>query len=166
MEGNLGESDLGPDTHKTIPLFPLLGDILKILHSFNLTHNDIKPDNIAWSNAKDKLVLLDFGMATFNSEEVGYESFVSFKGTLKYAGEEMKKVYMLKSQGFVDLYYNDLHCAKQSVDEIEGANQKGGTAYTSPAWMAQIKASEREKQLIQYLKLRYYLYTYRYGRAL
>ena len=131
-----------------------------------MTHNDIKPDNIAWSYKNEKLVLLDFGMATFTKEEVGYKSFVSFKGTLKYTGEEMKKVYMLKNQGFVDLYYNDLYCTKQSVDEIERRNEKGGTVYTSPTWMAQIKASEREKQLIQYLKLRYYLYTFQYGKAL
>ena len=78
---------------------------------------------------KNRMIFLDFGMASFTKAKVGYKSYVSFKGTLKYAGEEMRKVYLLKSRGFVDLYHNDLHCTKKTINEIEGKNQKGGVAY-------------------------------------
>jgi serine/threonine protein kinase len=33
------------------------------MHNFNITHNDIKPDNIVYCPKLKKLMLIDFGMS-------------------------------------------------------------------------------------------------------
>ncbi len=33
------------------------------MHNLNITHNDIKPENIVYSSTLQKLVLIDFGMS-------------------------------------------------------------------------------------------------------
>ena len=80
---------------------------ISILHSFQIAHKDIKPDNIGWSRKKKKFVFLDYGFAGFVKESIGQLSRTKFIGTFSYVCEEMKKLYFLKEEGFVDFYYND-----------------------------------------------------------
>lgn len=41
-------------------------------------------------------------------EDVGSKTLTRFKGTYLYSGEEMKKLYLLKTEKHVDMYYNDV----------------------------------------------------------
>jgi serine/threonine protein kinase len=36
------------------------------MHDLNITHNDIKPENILFSPLKNKLVFIDFGLSSLN----------------------------------------------------------------------------------------------------
>ena len=57
---------------------------------------------------KQKFVFIDFGMTSFIFEPIGNESLRSYQGTNSYVIPEMKRLYMLDSKGYVDLYYNDV----------------------------------------------------------
>ena len=37
-----------------------------------------------------------------------------FKGSFNYCSPEMKKLFTLKEDGYVDFYYNDLHCLSRT----------------------------------------------------
>jgi tRNA A-37 threonylcarbamoyl transferase component Bud32 len=41
------------------------------MHKINITHNDIKPQNIVYSNSLKKLVFIDFGLSEFNRQILG-----------------------------------------------------------------------------------------------
>ncbi len=41
------------------------------MHKLNITHNDIKPQNILYSPTYKKLVFIDFGMSTLNVQKLG-----------------------------------------------------------------------------------------------
>jgi serine/threonine protein kinase len=41
------------------------------MHQLNMTHNDIKPDNIVYSSKLKKLVFIDFGMSEINRQKIG-----------------------------------------------------------------------------------------------
>lgn len=41
------------------------------MHSLNITHNDIKPENIVFSPSLNKLVFIDFGMSEVNIQKLG-----------------------------------------------------------------------------------------------
>lgn len=61
-----------------------------------------------WSLLKKKFLFIDFGMTCIIAEPIGIESLRSFQGTHTYVIPEMKRLYMLDSKGYVDLYYNDV----------------------------------------------------------
>lgn len=42
------------------------------MHQLNITHNDIKPQNIIYSVSMDRLVFIDFGLSQANYQPVGY----------------------------------------------------------------------------------------------
>lgn len=61
---------------KTFTLEKLCLDILEginELHIRNLSHNDIKPSNIIYSERRKKWLLIDFGLTTFLDEKEVYE---------------------------------------------------------------------------------------------
>lgn len=82
---------------------------LRMMHSLNIIHGDIKNENIMWSNRFNKNVFVDFGLSLFLKEKIGFQTYTSFFGTFIYCSDEMKKV-MTSGFGYVDLYYNDVHC--------------------------------------------------------
>lgn len=41
------------------------------MHSLNITHNDIKPENLIYSPELQKLVFIDFGLSEVNPQKVG-----------------------------------------------------------------------------------------------
>jgi serine/threonine protein kinase len=51
---------------------------LKILHTFQICHKDIKMENIGFSNILNKFVFLDFGFSKSIKEDLGYKSFTKF----------------------------------------------------------------------------------------
>lgn len=80
------------------------------MHSLNFIHFDIKPDNIAYSEVKNKQVFLDYGLSNFIEEKPGYKTKTGFRGTLSYCSEEMKKCFQISSPKPVCLYQNDKIC--------------------------------------------------------
>ena len=49
-----------------ITLFTQLIDILAYIHSINIVHNDLKPENIIWGD-DNKIYLIDFGSSAFSN---------------------------------------------------------------------------------------------------
>ena len=96
------------------------------MHSLNICHMDIKPENVAWSEFFGKFVFLDFGFTSVLSEPAGNKSKTGFKGTYNYCSPEMKKLYYLKKQEYVDLYYNDLHCLELTWKQMDILRMKAG----------------------------------------
>lgn len=88
---------------------------MKILHSLNICHGDIKNSNIAWSPHFQKMVFLDFGFSLPVKEEIGGRTYTRYFGTFDYSIEEFKKAYFLKTEVYVDLYYNDLYCLQKTL---------------------------------------------------
>ena len=62
---------------------------------------------MAWSNEKEKMIFLDFGLSRFVKEDIGEKTLSRFVGTVNIASPEMKKTYFLRKAMWVDLYYND-----------------------------------------------------------
>jgi serine/threonine protein kinase len=64
---------------------------LATIHSLQIIHFDIKPQNIMYSKSFKKTVLIDFGLSKMISEKVGKLTYVpSFRGTYIYSSNEMK----------------------------------------------------------------------------
>jgi serine/threonine protein kinase len=63
----------------------LLNDQLKEnllrLHAFNIIHNDIKVDNIAFSPFFNRFIFIDFNLSRVIDEKIGMKTFTSFRGT-------------------------------------------------------------------------------------
>ena len=89
------------------------------MHEINFIHGDIKPENIMWSPFFQKFVFIDFGLSNIIKEEVGFKTFTSFSGTVRFSSEEMKKLYVLQEKGYVDLYHNDAVSLTKSLKHIE-----------------------------------------------
>lgn len=88
---------------------------MKLLHSLKICHGDIKPANILWSEEKNKLVFIDFGMSEYVSEPVGSLTYTRFFGTHSYASPEMQSLFLSGKGGMVDLFYNDVHALWRSI---------------------------------------------------
>jgi serine/threonine protein kinase len=41
------------------------------MHNLNITHSDIKPENIVYSPNLKKLIFIDFGMSSYNPQKIG-----------------------------------------------------------------------------------------------
>lgn len=83
-----------------------------LMHSFKIIHGDIKPENIMWSLKYMKPVFIDFGLSKCIKEDVGEKTLTTFFGTFGYCYEEMRKLFEESKIGFIDLYFNDVHCLK------------------------------------------------------
>ena len=68
---------------------------LKVMHSLNVCHRDIKLDNLAWSERRRKFVLLDFNFSEVLREPVGFKTLAHFAGTFTYCSPEMRKLRLL-----------------------------------------------------------------------
>lgn len=79
------------------------------MHLLRFVHRDIKPDNIVFSPSQKDAVLCDFGISQPVLEKVGYKTETTYSGTPNFMSGEMAELSLQKS-GFVDLYYNDMHC--------------------------------------------------------
>lgn len=88
---------------------------VRVIHCHQLIHRDIKPANIVWSPSVGDYVLCDFGISCSVPEEVGFKSKTDSSGTEEYMSKQMKQ---LKGEGFVDLYYNDMHALEVSLYEL------------------------------------------------
>lgn len=47
------------------------------------------------------------------------KTLTAFVGSVNYCSPEMKKSYIDKTKKEVDLYYNDLHCLKESLEYMK-----------------------------------------------
>lgn len=65
MEKCITLSQINQNTFTSVKLRQLKTK-LKRLHSFQIVHTDIKPDNICFSPTLDEFVLIDFGISRFN----------------------------------------------------------------------------------------------------
>jgi serine/threonine protein kinase len=79
---------------------------------------DLKLENIGWSLSRGKLVFLDFNLSVIIGEKIGYKTLFGFVGTYNYSSPEMRKLFFLKSQSYVDLYYNDFHCLQKIWEKL------------------------------------------------
>lgn len=86
-------------------------DILMAIHSKNIVHCDIKPDNILLShNQEQQFYLVDFGLATFTTK-AKQKNFSNFIGNIAYAASEChffehpQKKHDLESLGYVLLNF-------------------------------------------------------------
>jgi serine/threonine protein kinase len=65
----------------------VLRENLAILHTLNIVHNDIKTENIMLSKYYRKVVFIDFGLANFIKEEIGFKTYTSFKGSINFCSD-------------------------------------------------------------------------------
>jgi serine/threonine protein kinase len=69
---------------------------LQLLHAFQLVHLDIKPPNIMYSDSREDLVFIDFGLSKAVKESVGFKSLTNFRGSVSYCSPEMLKLFHSK----------------------------------------------------------------------
>lgn len=72
-----------------------------------------------YSRTFNKYVFIDFGLSLINSEAIGFKTKTSFLGTLKYCSDEMKRLYMMRNSGYVDLYHNDAVALHKSLKDLD-----------------------------------------------
>jgi serine/threonine protein kinase len=86
-----------------IILFTQLADIIAYIHSVNIVHNDLKPENIVWGD-DDKIYLIDFGSAAFSN----ITGSTTRSRTTSYAGsapEILKNIKINKEdERYVDIW--------------------------------------------------------------
>lgn len=64
-----------------------LKDSLRLMHSFQIVHRDIKPDNIMWSDCHEKFVFIDFGFCCAIKEKINELTLTDYCGTFEYSSD-------------------------------------------------------------------------------
>lgn len=96
-----------------------IGYCLGVLHSLQIVHMDIKPANFLWHETKQKYILCDFGISQSLKESRGEKTYTSFNGSYAYMGKEMLEFLRKgESDGFVDLYLNDIEGLEKSMERL------------------------------------------------
>ena len=72
-----------------------------------------------YSEGLGKIVFIDFGLSELVKENLGTKTESLFKGSYYFVSDEMKNL-IVKNNGFVDLYWNDLYCLKKSIEFLQG----------------------------------------------
>ena len=80
------------------------------MHSLQIIHGDIKPENVMFSPSLQKYVFVDFGLSRILAQKRGQTTFTHYFGTPPFSSAEMRKLYEEDTTGEVDLYKNDEHC--------------------------------------------------------
>ena len=81
-----------------VTLFTQLIDILAYIHTINIVHNDLKPENIIWGD-NNKIYLIDFGSAAFSN----ITGSTKRSRTVSYSGscpEVIKNIKIFKENEF------------------------------------------------------------------
>jgi serine/threonine protein kinase len=88
-----------------------------MMHSLNIFHRDIKPDNIVYSLRLKRPVLIDFGLAVHNPKSYHGRQFTGYCGTVKFMGEEMRGL-AADREGYVDLARNDREALRRALEVL------------------------------------------------
>lgn len=64
-----------------------LKENLRLMHSFNIIHFDIKPDNVLFSPHFQKAVFIDFGFSEVIAEPLGFKTSVGFRGSPGFSSD-------------------------------------------------------------------------------
>ena len=74
---------------KIVDIVSQCAQILEVLHKHNIIHKDVKPANIIWNSASEKVQLIDFGLSVqFNHSSNNFYQFGSMDGSLCYMPPE------------------------------------------------------------------------------
>lgn len=66
------------------------------------------------------MVFIDFGLSKIIGEDCGFKTYTAFNGTPRYVSKEMLNLFSVDvTYGFVDLYYNDVHCLKKTITKMK-----------------------------------------------
>jgi serine/threonine protein kinase len=88
------------------------------MHRHNLVHMDINPFNIMRST-RGFPVFIDFGFSDAITEECGYKTLTTYRGTPQFVSKDMLRLFSVDFiEGYVDLYHNDLACLIKSINRI------------------------------------------------
>jgi serine/threonine protein kinase len=86
------------------------------MHSLQIIHYDIKPDNIMFSGSLNKLVTIDFNLSDITDFQMGLKFPIPFRGTINFCCSDMVQNFVLgKNPNLVDPYYNDVFCLRESI---------------------------------------------------
>lgn len=92
------------------------------MHSFNLIHYDIKIENVGYSPSYKKFVYIDFGLSEIIFKTLGTKINMYFKGTPNYCSSQLAILERNGKKGYIDPYYNDLCCYKQTINLLWNHN--------------------------------------------
>lgn len=102
----------------------LLAGLLQ-MHRVKMLHLDIKPDNVCFSPFFGRFVFIDFGLSRIAREGLGAKARSQFVGSLQFCSPEMREAYFSAGERQLDLYFNDLHCLRQTLAEAQPARESG-----------------------------------------
>lgn len=70
-----------------------LRENLQKLHSLHIIHHDIKFENVCYSHAQGRYVLIDYGFSQPVEEGPGFKTSTCFKGSLNHCSDEMVELF-------------------------------------------------------------------------
>ena len=92
---------------------------LKIVHSIDVIHRDIKPDNFVYDYKTNKFKLIDFGLAKpfkLNDEHIKFKKSSSRAGTLRYMSINCHNKYALsRRDDLISLGYSMIFLYKKNL---------------------------------------------------